>query len=245
MENKSNRLENYVIMPRQIVSDFRNGKITKAERDVLVWVRMTGNPYGKCSTSLDDLAKEAFTGGVGKNYANKILLALKSKKYLFYSSRKGRRGVFEIELGDWIRPDKTIKTLDSFFVSEKVRGETDRQVAPESEPTQQMSESAQKFEEEITLNTEDFPEFSPEEVRAYDTNTENNTENDTDCACTRICAHPRVGIQEIDSLRALQEKYGEDWLEEAWEKVEEEMMVREVEKPIAYLQTILINRQNS
>ena len=105
-------MSNYVILPRSIAKDYRDGRLTIAERNLYFWLRISGNPYGIAHVDMDNLAKESFNSSVDKSYINKLLLSLKSKRYVWYKERKGRRGSFELHMGDWILPSKQIKTLE-------------------------------------------------------------------------------------------------------------------------------------
>ena len=115
----------YITIPRKVASDYRNRLLSRHERDVYVWIRMIANPYGIATIDLESLAADCF-GRVDKNYANKIILSLKRKRYIFYKQRSGSRGSFEVHVGDWITPYKGengkpfIKQIDEYFDNKSI-----------------------------------------------------------------------------------------------------------------------------
>lgn len=121
MDNKENKLANWIPFPRKISSDFRNGVITLSEMQVYNWLRLNANPYGITITSLSDITIDLFKGRKSENSINKILLALKRKKCLYYKRRTGSRGSFEVRFGEFILPTGQINTLDRFFEDEESR----------------------------------------------------------------------------------------------------------------------------
>lgn len=121
--NKQERLSSFVPFPRQILHDFLDNKLTLNEFFVYVYIRLSADPYGIATISLEDVLSDVLRGRVSHNYCNKILLALRRKRWVYYRGRAGRRGSFRVHLGDWILPDKNIKQLDSFFGGDLVRGE--------------------------------------------------------------------------------------------------------------------------
>ena len=96
----------FITIPKEYASDYRNRLITKPERGMLVWLRMLASPYGIALADLDSLANDCLSRGAGKNYANKVLLSLKWKRYIYYEERSGRRGSFEVHLDWWPLPNK-------------------------------------------------------------------------------------------------------------------------------------------
>src|SRR3989338_11270476 len=113
----------YTTTPRYIPEDLRSGKMTRGEWRVYQWLRINADPYGKVSTSLILIRDDVFDGAT-ENYINTILLSLKSKEYLYYQSRQGRRGSFDVHFGDWLLPDKKIKYLDKYFSKKTIRSDS-------------------------------------------------------------------------------------------------------------------------
>lgn len=175
------KLDNYVVTPRYIASDYRNGKITIPERNLWLWLRVCGSPYGIATISMETLAKEAFNQPVQKNYINKILISLKSKRYVWYSDRTGRRGSFEVHMGDWILPSKQIKTLDKYFEGDTVRGENLLESIGNTEVGIELADFSQNFDVKNTIApaSESIKKIR-ELVRGYDNDKEKDKNNDKD-----------------------------------------------------------------
>lgn len=111
----------YVVMPRHISQDSRNGLISNPERNLLMWIRLTADMTGVSNCSMQGLADEAFNDKVSTSYINKLLRSLKGKRYLWYRDRNGRRGSFEVHLPEWLLKNGTVKEIDNLFHKESVR----------------------------------------------------------------------------------------------------------------------------
>lgn len=111
-------MKDFVIFPRQVIRDYRDGKLSPTEFFMYCYIRLLGNPYGVSSISLENLRSDVLRGKGSNNYVNKILLSLKGKKYIHFSPRTGRRGSFTVQLGNWKLPNKTIKRIENLFNSE-------------------------------------------------------------------------------------------------------------------------------
>jgi hypothetical protein len=173
------KIENYVITPRYIAADYRNGQLTIPERNLLLWLRVNGSPYGIAIVDMASYARETFNTPVDKSYINKLLLSLKSKRYVWYSDRSGRRGSFEVHMGDWILPSKHIKTLDKYFDDGGVRGKELMEKYGKTEVDTEVETLSQSFEVKNTLEkpSDSFKAIG-ELVRGYDN--DNNKEKDND-----------------------------------------------------------------
>jgi hypothetical protein len=137
--------DSFIIIPRSVLGDYQKGLITIVERNLLCWLRLNGNPYGIASINLEVLAKETFNRQVDKSYINRLLLSLKSKGYIWYLERKGRRGSFEVYLDNWPRPDKSIQHLDGHFEQSMVRRESMGEVVDKSEVGEQVGAQRQRL----------------------------------------------------------------------------------------------------
>jgi hypothetical protein len=92
--------DDFIRLPRRLMSDLLNGKINLQEFVVIIWLFLITNPHnGKYHTSCPGLVsdlKRIFAGYKDKeNKANKILLALKRKKYIWFPKHQGSRSSFE------------------------------------------------------------------------------------------------------------------------------------------------------
>lgn len=141
------KLENWVVFPRKIASNYRNGNLTLSEWMVYSWLRQNANPYGITTASLSGIAEDMFGNEKKKNNANKILLSLKNKRFIYYETRRGSRGSFDIHFGDFILPTGLIRTLDKYFQSEEVRTSPDPEGKKRLESEQNLPDRNQNLED--------------------------------------------------------------------------------------------------
>ena len=137
----------YVIMPRYIAKDGRNGLLTNPERNLLMWVRLQADMTGVSHCSMQGLADEAFNDKMTTSYINKLLRSLKSKKYLWYQDRNGRRGSFEVHLPDWLLKNGNVKEIDYLFEQESVETKAKVNDKPKPEPNTVSDKDSQSIEE--------------------------------------------------------------------------------------------------
>jgi hypothetical protein len=170
---------NYTTLPRQILSDWENGKLSNPERNLLFFLRSKGNPFGYCSVEMGALAIDAFNSPVDKSYINKLLLSLRSKRYIWYENRKGHRGSFQVHLDLWLMKDGGLRMLDQYFSQTPVRNK-------EVEVTQNQTEDEEE-DEELSQRSKDLIKSiraiaggkkMNASVRGYDNDNENKKEND-------------------------------------------------------------------
>lgn len=146
MDNDEDSIEGgYVIMPRNIARDSRNGLMTNPERNLLLWIRLIADVRGVSHCSMKGLADEAFNDKVSNSYINKILRSLKKKRYLWYQDRNGRRGTFEIHLRDWFLKDKVIKDITNLFEKESVKAQSKARWNPDAKPRPISEEESQSI----------------------------------------------------------------------------------------------------
>lgn len=151
-ENQNeNPLSNWIVFPRNIASLYKNGEINRAEFFVYCYLRIQCNPYGICTTHMEALRDDVFgkEGGkksVSKNYVNKILLSLKSKRLLFYLYRTGRSGSFEVRFPDFIDPNKKITSIEHLFIKEASQQEIGAVGDKKSEDSIEVEVKSQKLE---------------------------------------------------------------------------------------------------
>jgi len=169
------KIDNYTITPRYIAADYRNGKITIPERNLLLWLRVNGSPYGIAIVDMATYANETFNSPVDKNYINKILLSLKSKRYIWYMDRAGRRGSFDVHMGDWILPSKQLKTLEKHFGDITDRGEPSDEVVTETEVSPENPSVSQSLQSKKSItNKQQISNQIRELVRGCDNDTNND-----------------------------------------------------------------------
>lgn len=114
----SSKIPSFVIFTRDIHSLFIDKVISKDEYLVYMHLRLSANPFGIATTSLpainNDLLRLKST-----NYANKIMLALKGQRLLFYKKRTGSRGSFRVWFPNFVLPGtRKITNIDKCFEDE-------------------------------------------------------------------------------------------------------------------------------
>ena len=90
------KLKDFVILPRKIKNDFSDGKLTKNEYDVLVWIWFNANPYnGSYLTSYEGLRQD-LRKTITYDNCRKIISSLRKAQYIYFSNHRGRKGSFPI-----------------------------------------------------------------------------------------------------------------------------------------------------
>jgi DNA-binding MarR family transcriptional regulator len=173
---ETDKLESFVPFPRYIVELLRSGEITPKEFFVLCYIRINGNPYGRATVSLDDIANDLSLAG-GKNASNRIVLLLKKKKLLYFERRSGHRGSFLIDLDDWILPNKKKRTLAQFFGPNYTRGAYPPISNKNAEVSTELPVKTQRLKIQETV--EDKGLFDKKLLNKYG-GVYNDTDNDTD-----------------------------------------------------------------
>lgn len=112
MTELKRKIKDFVPVPRKIRDDFVNGKLTKNEFDVLIWIWLNTNPVnGFFSTSYGGLGQD-FRNNISYDNMRKIISSLRKTQYIYFLNRKGRRGPFAIYPIDFLLTNGVIQTLD-------------------------------------------------------------------------------------------------------------------------------------
>lgn len=249
------KLENWVVFPRKIASDYRNRLLTKDEYSVYVWLRLNTNQYGISTTSLSNLVDDILSG-TSQNYANKKILSLKKKRYIYYENRAGCRGSFDIHIGDFILPNKSIKTLDRFFNTEIVTASDTPSSTEQAELAQTSTTQSQSFGELKMMRSKLVSSFSVDtKVRARNNDTDNNKDTSSfpfrggtnlsnfepktldENFCLEI-AHS-LNEKDINFILSSFKKYNKNSLEEVWRVFKEEEKTIEIKNRGAYFNDLL------
>jgi len=255
----STKLENFVIFPRSILDRLRRGELSRNEFMALCYIRLSGNPFGIAVASLENIRNDVFRGKVSLNYCNKLMLSLKRKRLIYYEERSGRRGSFEVHLGDWSLPNKEVKTLDHFFGQEPVRGEGKTlsvvsQTSPA--PSQSLEGMKQQLVERLSMNS------ALHSVRPSYTDTETDIETNgnreahnginpdrlvrvnefvpmkqEEEACWKIAR--ALGEEHINPMLALYTKHGINVLLVACGLLQEDAQKKQIENKGAYFEAIV------
>lgn len=174
------KLQPYTTTPRYIAEDVRSGKMTPSEWRIYQWLRINASPYGISTTSISSLQNDIYPG-VSDNHINRILISLRSKKYLYFDNRRGRRGSFDVHFGDWPLPNQKIRTLDKYFSKKGVRTPEEVDMEDGLEVGYEVNEASQMLEQERKRLTEHVSmSREREEIRtSYNETDHENDHNDT------------------------------------------------------------------
>lgn len=94
---------------------YRAGVITSRQRLVYISLRSQCNPYGICTTSVDDIIADVFANKCERPYVNKILADMKKMRLVWFKDRKGVAGKFDVYFDDFICPQGKITDLQNKF----------------------------------------------------------------------------------------------------------------------------------
>jgi len=89
-------MRDFVMFPRKIRDDYINGKLTKNEFDVLVWVWINTNPVNGYFTADYKALERESQNRVSYDNIRKIISSLRKKQYVSFLDHKGRRGSFPL-----------------------------------------------------------------------------------------------------------------------------------------------------
>ncbi|MBI2278898.1 MAG: hypothetical protein HYU81_02450 [Candidatus Brennerbacteria bacterium] len=249
----------YTTTPRYIPEDVRSGKMSRPEWRVYQWLRINADPYGKVTTSYRSIRDDIYED-VSENYINTVLLSLKDKKYIYYPSRQGRRGSFDVYFGDWLLPDGKIKHLEGYFNQGIVKTPQEGEVETESEVPQTFGVANQRFE---VAKSELIKRFSPDSAKDQprglynDTNTYKDIEftlskktfkrtlvadfepqSTEESRCKEIATE--VGEEYINPLLNVLRKHGIRIIDNAWGRYREDRQGgKRIDNPPAYLYGII------
>ncbi len=245
--------ESWVPLSRKILSDYRNGIISKNEYRIYCWLHHNANPYGISVTSLSDLAGYLNSS---ENYVNGLVISLKGKKYLHYDKRTGRRGSFEVRFAGFILPSKVKTSLDRFFETVLVRVEPSTKVLEESELEQSSAINSQNLKTINSLTKSIVSGFSvDDQVRA--SNNDNNNENKSRSISLNeetnlLSFNPKdsdqwlyldiaekLGEKNIGFMLSAHKRYGREFIEKVWRLYQEEASRITIGNPGAYFNAML------
>lgn len=91
-EDPKEKNHSFVAFPRWIADLYREKKISQSEFLVYVWIRLDSDVYGKTRTSFADLTYDLFRGKIKSNTVDKVVLALRKKKLIYYEKMQGKKG---------------------------------------------------------------------------------------------------------------------------------------------------------
>lgn len=207
----------FITIPKQYASDYRERRISKSERQMIEWLRQLANPYGIAVVDLPSLAIDCLPNGSSTNYANKLLLSLKRKRYIYYQERNGRRGSFEVHVDLVLLPNKEkrnpppIKTLSRFFEEDAdVRGGAlDANLPVSEEHTEDETLSQRSLEIRMGVGTLISKTSPDSHFRGSYTDTEKEKETETNRSLASFNKENSRRNLSVEKFRPQSEEEGE------------------------------------
>lgn len=188
MKNSNNKTikplgsDDFLRLGRYIKYDYENKKISFEEMVVIIWLQLGTNPYrGKCAISYEGLAQELYglVKNIGKNhrknFINKIMLKLRQKKYISYTSQQGRRGSFEVLINNYPLSDGTFTNTEYKFEKNNSRSSDIDVSRTSAEVEGEVLPKKQRFEPDINEEAERYLGTTQDsKSRSSNNNNENN-----------------------------------------------------------------------
>jgi len=112
MNNQQQTIEDFVIVPRKIRDDYQQGKLTKNEFDILIWIWLNTNPYNGSFLADYKALEREFQNKISYDNMRKIISSLRKNQYIYFLNHKGRKGSFQIYPIGFLLTNKKIQTLD-------------------------------------------------------------------------------------------------------------------------------------
>jgi len=110
--NSKTKIKDFIALPRKIRDDYFEGKLTKNELDVLIWIWLNTNPVnGYFAVDYRALTRD-FQQRISYDNIRKIISSLRKKQYIYFLNHKGRKGSFPIYPLDFLLSSGQIQTFD-------------------------------------------------------------------------------------------------------------------------------------
>lgn len=105
-------IKDFVIMPRKIRDDYLEGKLSRNELDVLIWIWLNTNPVNGYFTADYKALEREFQDRISYDNIRKIISSLRQKQYIYFLNHRGRKGSFPIYAIGFVLTNGKIQTLD-------------------------------------------------------------------------------------------------------------------------------------
>jgi len=176
-ENLTINNKNFVRLPRSLKEFYLDRYINFEQFFVLLWLWIKANPVtGKADTSYDALRKD-FHEKFSKNYINKIMLALKEQKLIWYPNQRCRRSSFNVDIQNYPLSNGGYRDINKLFEQESGRNFGINQNSLLAEQPTEVSKCRQKLESGVLpLNRPQIDVQKSELGRTY--NNENEKEKE-------------------------------------------------------------------
>jgi len=244
------KLKNFIMLPRSIKDDYLNGKITKNEYDVLIWLWLNANPVnGYATISYDGLTQD-LRGSISYGNARKIISSLRAKHYIYFLNHRGRQGSFSVyPIGFYLRSN-IIQTEDHVKNKLSITTRPQTQKITNAEPQNNSNTPNHNLEEQ---KMELMKHFSMDSCDKQITTPYNDTETKTYIETINdiknfnpknheemICKDIAIQLREksMAFILSCRKKYGFNTVEQAW-GIYKESKRENIKNPGAYFNKII------
>jgi len=166
------KLKDFVILPRKIRDDYIKGKLTKNQHDVLIWIFENTNPYkGFFLISYEGLIQD-FRGKISYDNIRKIISSLRKTQHIHFLNHKGRKGSFPIYPINFLLTTGQIQTLDYLTEKEAITSQSQDIEQQETEPESNSTNTHHNPKEQKDVITKQFSmdKSNPQITTSYNDN---------------------------------------------------------------------------
>ena len=145
--DEKDSITDFVMLPRKIRNEYSEGKLTKNEFDVLIWIWLNANPVnGLFNTSYEGLRQD-LRDTFSNDSARKIISSLRKAQYIYFVNHKGRGGSFPVYPVGFRRTKGIIQDWDYLNNKNPITTQPATQTQKESIPKHNSGVPNHKFEE--------------------------------------------------------------------------------------------------
>lgn len=174
----SQKLKDFIILPRKIRDDYVEGKLTKNQHDVLIWIFENTNPYkGFFLASYEGLIQD-FQGKISYDNIRKIISSLRKTQHIHFLNHKGRKGSFPIYPIDFLLTSGQIQTLSYLKEKQAITSQSQDKTQPEAKLENNSTDPHHNLKKQKDAITKQFSmdNSNPEITTSYN---DNETETET------------------------------------------------------------------
>jgi hypothetical protein len=142
------KIKDFVILPRKIRDDYLEGKLSRNELDVLLWIWLNTNPVNGYFTADYKALEREFQNRISYDNVRKIISSLRKKQYVFFLDHKGRRGSFPIYPIGFILTSGQVQTLEYLKNKLPITTSSQSYTQPETELKHNLEDRYHNFQKQ-------------------------------------------------------------------------------------------------
>jgi len=160
------KIKNFIILPRKIKDDYLEGKLTRNEFDVLIWIWLNTNPFNGYFAADYKALERDFQNRISYDNIRKIISSLRKKQYIYYLNHRGKKGSFPIYPIGFLLTSGKIQTLE--YLKNKFS------ITTQSQPKNNLESQYHNFKKQ---KEELIKQFSMDSQSLQITTSYNDTDN--------------------------------------------------------------------